>query len=253
MDNEYKNNSFKIVNDLVSKSERQILQNQLLKIANNLGADFNFDDVDKMWNYFKKENRKLGGAVYNGFKYLPIINKIAHSENMHKNLKKVCGIDNPALVDVNCRIDSSGEEKFLFDWHQDYWFSVSSTKAVVVWMPISGLNPSIGGLEIISSHQKNIKTYKTKQGTKYDSYADAFLIDDVIPYEDVKIIDQMDAGSALFFSFSSLHKSLPVLSKDKSRFTIQFRFADFDDKEFINNHYRPGQVTKESVVKSETK
>jgi hypothetical protein len=59
----------------------------------------------------------------------------------------------PALVDINCRIDSKDEQKYLFDWHQDYWFSVCSTNSIVVWIPIVNLTPEIGGLEIIENYQ----------------------------------------------------------------------------------------------------
>jgi hypothetical protein len=247
MDIGYKNNSYKIVDQLIQEREIKLLHSQLLKIGNNLDTALKFHDLDDMWNHFKLNDRRGGASIYNGFKYLPSISIIANSSRMKSSLKKICGINNPALIDINCRIDSSGEEKYLFDWHQDYWFSLSSRNAVVVWIPISGLEPSKGGLDIIPVDSDHVKIYKTKPGNKYDSYADAVLLEQEIPYDEAKKINHMDIGSALFFSFSSLHKSLPITSHDKSRFTVQLRFADFDDSEFISNQYRPGQVTKEST------
>ena len=50
---------------------------------------------------------------------------------------------------------------------------ISSKNAVVVWIPITGLKPSMGGLEIIPFQKDDLKIYKTKAGDKYESYADA--------------------------------------------------------------------------------
>lgn len=243
----YKDHNFQIIENTISKENISALTNELLDIGNNLDANNNFTDINELWNYYCKNNRSKGGAIYNGFKYLPSIHSIAYSDEMIINLKEICMVQSPALIDINCRIDSYEGEKFLFDWHQDYWFSVASKNAVVVWIPITGLDSTLGGLEIIPFNKDEIKIYNTKKGDKYNSYADAIKLNDSIPKEKALSITDIKTGSALFFSFSSLHKSLPVLNKSKSRFTIQLRFADFEDDEFIQNNYKPGQVKKDSI------
>ncbi len=243
----FKNHGFEIVEEAISSENISNVSNELLKIGNNLEDNNSFTNIDDLWNHYYERDRSKGGSIYNGFKFLPSISTIAYSNKMQSCLKDVCDIKNPALIDINCRIDSRGDEKYLFDWHQDYWFSVSSRNAVVVWIPITGLKPSLGGLEIIPFQKENLKIYKTKAGDKYNSYADAVKLDDKIPYDKALKIENMNVGSALFFSFSSLHKSLPITNKNRSRFTIQLRFVDFDDKEFISNHYKPGQVSQQSI------
>ena len=57
----------------------------------------------------------------------------------------------------------------------------------------------------------------------------------------------MAAGDALIFKFSLLHKSIPITSQNHSRFTIQLRFSDFEDVEFINNKFKPCVVNESST------
>ncbi len=243
----YDEHGFEIVDKVISNTNLLNVHDDLLNIGKNLEENKNFNDLDDLWNHFCKVDRSKGGALYNGFKFLPSIPAIAYSDDMQSKLQKICKIKHPALIDINCRIDSKGDEKFLFDWHQDYWFSVSSRNAAVVWIPITGLEPSLGGLEIIPFKSNDLKIYNTKAGDTYNSYADAVKLDDEIPSEKAVKVENIDMGSALFFSFSSLHKSLPITNKNRSRFTIQLRFVDYCDKEFISNNYKPGQVSKQTI------
>lgn len=219
----------------------------ILRMGNSLNSSLCFQDVDSLWNYYKKNDRGKASAIYNGFKYLASIQRLASSEAMHQHLHDLCGIRFPALVDVNCRIDSRGEEKYLFGWHQDYWFSVCSPRAVVVWLPITPLVPIIGGLELMGNPCTGGRILKTKPGGKYQSYADAVLLDDCLPALPVVRVDEMTQGDALFFRFDVLHRSIPIESEDQSRFTVQLRFADYNDVDFINANYRPGTVNSQVV------
>lgn len=219
---------------------------ELLSLGNIIGRPNVFTSLNAAWNHFRSTNRSLGGRLYNGFKYLPSIKQLATSSSMTQLLQQ-CGVAYPALIDINCRIDSSGEEKFLFDWHQDYWFSICSTNAVVVWIPLVGLDPDIGGLDIISNEHTGRRILKTRPGDKYDSYADAVLLDEALPSVESSRVDQMNAGDALCFGFNVLHRSLPVSSSSRSRFTVQLRFADFNDEQFISNNYRPGAVSSSAT------
>ena len=240
----YKENCYKVCKNVISIENIKKIQKELLKIGNNLVTAHKFNDIDNMWNSFRHNNRSGGELIYNALKYMPSVSLIANSNLIKTSLKNICGVKNPAIIDINCRIDSKNEEKYLFDWHQDFWFSASSSNVVVAWIPITNLDPSKGGLEIIPVHKDKIKIYRTKPGNKYYSYADAILLDDKIPTSRSKKISNISLGSALFFSFSSLHKSLPIINDNYSRFTIQIRYADFNDREFIQNKYKPRQVSK---------
>jgi ectoine hydroxylase-related dioxygenase (phytanoyl-CoA dioxygenase family) len=153
----------------------------------------------------------------------------------------------PSLIDINCRIDSSGEEKFLFDWHQDYWFSIASTQASVVWIPLVDVTPETGGLDVISNRATGGKIYKTAAGGQYNSYADAVVLDEPIPEQDAVVLDDVHAGDVVLFKFNLLHRSRAVTAAAHSRFTVQLRFCDFFDQEFLGHKFRPGTVKPDQI------
>jgi hypothetical protein len=244
----FQTDGFALKKNVIPISSLNVIQQELLSVAALLNGSNIFSDLDDSWNYHKKVNRRVAGKIYNAFKHLQSIKKLASSEPVEHFLRDVCNITAPALIDVNCRIDSYGEEKYLFGWHQDYWFSVSSTKAVVLWIPLSMLSPDVGGLELISNKFTGGRIFKTKQNTgKYNSYADAVILDDDIGHYPRTEISDMDLGDIACFAFNVLHKSLPISSTTKSRFTVQLRFADFQDTEFIGNDYKPGVVNENTV------
>ncbi|CAN1551063.1 Phytanoyl-CoA dioxygenase [Burkholderiaceae bacterium] len=207
-----------------------------------------FSSVDACWNYLTATDRALGGAFYNGFKRLPSVYQAAVSDGVLAQLRDVAGMQIPALVDVNCRIDSKDEDKYLFDWHQDYWFSVCSPDAVVVWIPVEPIHAGTGSLEIISNEWTNGRVFATRAGNAYNSYADAVVLDDEIPTAHAQsVTGDLSSGDALLFKFSMLHRSEAVSSSANSRFTIQLRFADMADAEFRRNFYKPGVVNSSQV------
>ena len=239
---------FFIKKNIVPTQYIMAVESELLLVANLLDSSNNLTNLDDSWNYHKSINRARAGQLYNAFKHLCSVHKLATSQELQSVLSNDCGIRVPALVDINCRIDSSGEEKYLFGWHQDYWFSVCSPKAVVVWIPVTGLSPENGGLEIISNKLTNSRIFKSKKNKDaYNSYADAVLIDENVQHYSSTKITKLEVGDAFLFSFDVLHKSLPVNSTSRSRFTIQLRFADFSDPEFTKNDYKPGIVSRNSV------
>lgn len=248
---DYFTDGYALLREVLEKPLLKAVQTELLQVSNLLASredsDSPFNDLDEAWNYHKSVDRSKASLLYNGFKYLPTVKKVAIADSLLSILKKICGVNLPALTDINCRIDSHGEEKFLFDWHQDYWFSCCSTKAVVVWIPVASIDLSIGGLELISNKHTNGRVLNVRAGSTYNTYADAILLDEPLPTDQTTKITDMCIGDILVFSFNTLHKSLPVDSLTRSRFTIQLRFADYADPQFIEEEYRTGTVTAQNV------
>ncbi len=243
----YHLDGFHLASDAIDIDCLRSVREELLAVGRLIDASLPFDSIDAMWNHHKAADRSKASLIYNAFKYLPSVNRLALSEQVTAQLRSLCNMQFPALVDINCRVDSCGESKYLFGWHQDYWFSVCSTQAAVVWIPVMDLDHSVGGLEVISNRHTGGRILKTRAGEQYNSYADAVLLDEALPTHEPTQIDAMRAGDALFFAFNLLHRSLPVVNEERSRFTIQLRFADFGDKQFIHEKYRPGTVTSGNV------
>lgn len=229
--------------NIVPKSAITSIKQELCSIANILDPKIDFDGLDDCWNYFKGNDRGKGRKIYNAFKRMISVNQLAVDEGILCTLRNKCSMKLPALVDVNCRIDSYGEDHYLFDWHQDYWFSGCSPHAMVVWIPVSSVPTECGGLEIIDTKSTAGKIFEYSAGTGlYNSYADAFQLNQDIKGLETDKLTNLSSGDAAFFSFAVLHRSLPVLSPIRSRFTIQLRFADFADSLFVDNEYKPNPV-----------
>lgn len=244
----FENSGYILMPGAINKQIIIDIQNELLEVSNLLEPQSKFNDINEMWNHNKKIDREKAGIIYNAFKHLQSVKKLAVSKQIEDVLIKVLSFSKPVVIDINCRIDSGGEERFLFDWHQDYWFSVCSPNAVVLWIPIVELCPDIGGLEIIDNKQTGGRIFKSIGGTgNYNSYADAVVLNESIDGLLATPIENMDIGDLLCFKFNTLHKSLPVKSTLRSRFTIQLRCVDLGDKEFIINKYKPGIVNKDNI------
>lgn len=241
----FEETGFSIFKNQVPADLIKSVQNELTYTANRI-ENKNFCDANEFWNWSKTNDREKGGVLYNGFKHLHSVHSLASSSHITDALAAI-GIKSPALIDINCRIDSIGEEKYLFGWHQDYWFSIASKNAVVVWIPIYEITHDLGGLDLISNEHTSGRIYKTTAGNKYNSYADAVLLNEEIPLDHAITVDNMSPTDILIFKFNLLHKSNQVTSKTRSRFTIQLRFADFDDSEFLGNDYKPGVVINKNV------
>ena len=155
---------------------------------------------------------------------------------------------------MNFRIDSHGEDRFLFGWHQDYWFSICSPAAIVAWIPLTDVRrDQNGGIELIPRDASQGRILKTRAGTAYNSYADAVVLDEPVPEGPFVSLD-LEAGDVLLFRFDVLHRSLPVRSAGRARWTLQVRFADLHDSAFRGENYKPGVVTSStSTYKERTK
>jgi len=230
--------------------DRQLIDDakaDLIRLAQSIDKDSAFDDLDACWNHFKHTNRANGGTFYNGFKFLPSIHRLSIAPGVLGKLAEIAGMRLPSLIDINCRIDSSGEEKYLFDWHQDYWFSIASTQAAVVWLPLVDVTEETGGLDIISNRATAGKIYRTAAGGEYNTYADAVVLDEPIPEAQAVTLTDVRAGDLVVFKFNVLHRSRAVSAATKSRFTVQLRFCDLFDQEFLGNKFRPGTVKPDQV------
>lgn len=204
-----------------------------------------FDDLDVMYADFKANSPEHTGLLYDACKRMMSINSLAFSPELIAQLR-LLGCRSPASIDVNFRIDSRKREKYLFGWHQDYWFSMGSRNGLVAWVPLTDVSEETGGLEVISSEASGRKLYDVRPGTVFNSYADAIELDEPIP-DQAAVPIRVAAGDALVFRFDVLHRSLPVLSDTRNRWTLQARFADFSDAEFRQRGFRPASVSKGSV------
>ena len=202
--------------------------------------------IDEVWMQLARRDRALAGQLYDAVKHSIALRQISVSPQLLAVLRQAMGSDAIGLVDLNVRIDAPNEDKFLFAWHQDYWFSICSPQALVAWIPLVQLDGEKGGIEVISNSETGGRICKVKRSPVYESYSNSILIDE--PVNDQMMRQAFpDLGDALLFKFNVLHKSMRNSSKTSCRWTLQLRFASFEDEEFRKEKYRAGVVTAQKI------
>ena len=234
---------FRLLRGVLPPAAVQAAQASLLEVAERLGGPST--TLDQAWTHFKLEDRSRGSLLYNAAKLLPQVHNLALAPELLAALHAQ-GVVQPALVDVNFRIDSQGEDRFLFGWHQDYWFSMCSPCALVAWIPLAEVNEANGGVELMSVADTGGRILKTAPGGAYASYADAVRLDEPVPAGRTHRFT-LDPGDVLLFRFDVLHRSLPVASPTAARWTLQARFADLADPDFLAVGYKPAQVRPDHI------
>ena len=113
--------------------------------------------------------------------------------------------------------------------HQDWRSIQGSLNCIVIWIPIAELNDKMGNIEYYpSSHlQGLLPTLKHSWYRKVD-----FSLSKKIKIKK----DRIKKGDAFFFSSFLIHKS--AINKDnKIRVSLQFRYNDIEDKDYIRRGY----------------
>ncbi|MBA4015777.1 MAG: hypothetical protein C0483_01175 [Pirellula sp.] len=246
----YQRHGFVLARGLIASAAVEQARGELLRAASIIDPEIAREsilDIDAAWQFLVKKDRSLGGLLYNAAKLLPAVQALASSQALIEGVRSIAGFRSPAIVDVNMRIDAPNEGKYLFSWHQDYWFSICSPRSLVAWIPLTDLDDETGGVEVLSLEQSQGRIYRVRAAENYHSYSDSIVLDEPLNASEA-VRPVLSAGDVLFFRFDVLHRSRANLSQDRNRWTVQVRFADLEDPEFRRESFRPGVVTKDKIT-----
>lgn len=116
--------------------------------------------------YLSERERKneLTSAIYELLPSIPELYRFATSEQMISFVEGL-GVESPSLGTLPViRIDRPGEEFRSTPWHQDYWFSFSSLKSIVVWIPLGHISKVMGWLSVIpGSHKEGFRPFRERR------------------------------------------------------------------------------------------
>ena len=200
----------------------------------HLGHKLGAKDVQTIDDAWFNLDRIRAAQLYNAMKRHPLLYTLAAD---------LAPTDH-AVVDINFRIDAPGEDKFLFDWHQDVWYSMCSTNAVVAWIPLVTTDDELGGVELVPGPNR---IYRARRGKlPYSSYANAVVLDEEVDVSKA-VRPHVNAGEVLFFRFNVLHRSVPNVADHRCRWTVQVRYCSYDDPQFRDHNFKPGIVTENYV------
>lgn len=128
------------------------------------------------------------------------------------------------------RADMPDDEKWSFPPHQDYPFNRGSLNSITIWIPFQDTPDNIGPLNVVPASHND--------GERAEN--NSLLINP--PTDNLYKSVPMKTGDLLVFSQFLIHKSGRNCS-DKIRFSLQVRFNDLSQPEFIRRKFA---VKKES-------
>jgi ectoine hydroxylase-related dioxygenase (phytanoyl-CoA dioxygenase family) len=177
-----------------------------------------------------KIDRTLVSCLYDAGPRLLPVHQLAVDSRMVELAKLMTGTALLASSDINAmRIDLPNEDKYLFDWHQDYPYVLDSLDGIVFWVPLQGVDEENGCLSLaVGSHQLGLLKMavsdpdnRANNRTKSMRIADPSVID---RYTKVQL--PLKFGDALAFNTLLIHASGPNRS-EQARCTLQFRYGNF--------------------------
>jgi ectoine hydroxylase-related dioxygenase (phytanoyl-CoA dioxygenase family) len=177
-----------------------------------------------------RTHRKLVSHLYDAGRRLLPVHQLSVDRRLVDLARALIGTDVLAASDINAmRIDLPREDKYLFDWHQDYPYVLDSLDGVVFWIPLQDVDEINGCLTLApGSHKLGLQKMvlvdpdnrqKTRQKSMRIAGSDAI---DRLPQ--VRVPARV--GDVLVFSTLLLHASGPNKSS-RARFTLQIRFGNF--------------------------
>lgn len=201
------------------------------------------DDIDTLFNSLCKANRKLGGDIYDHVKELPEFTQMMSHENILGVAKKILTKNTVQIATSQCvfRIDRPEEDKYGFGWHQDYWYNCLTPDAVTCWYPLTEVTQNEGALQLLrGSHSKLLPVEVPDPNNSAGNMALIFKFPDSYKMNEADIITApVKPGDALFFHSYLLHKS-GLNRSNRSRWSVQYRYADFLSEEYTKRGWRHG-------------
>jgi ectoine hydroxylase-related dioxygenase (phytanoyl-CoA dioxygenase family) len=129
------------------------------------------------------------------------------------------------------RTDMPGDEQYMQPWHQDWRYGQGSANAVTIWTPLRDVGVENGTIDVMPrTHLLGYLETEERSNPRRFSIVDP-LIDD-IPYEPA----EMRLGEAIVFSQLLVHRS-GMNTSGRARVTIQTRFSDAAEPEFVRNGF----------------
>lgn len=199
------------------------------------------DEKSLMWMF---ENDRDGlGAIYRSLRHLPSLQKLllgADIEALYRTLY-------PEVTFINLcpytgtRLDFKGEEKYLFDWHQDYHYIQLSFDSLVYWFPLTPLDAS-GGIEILEgSHKHGLLSAKLidPMNKNRNGAHTLSIAHNVKPDMYNRVKPKASIGDLIVFSTLTVHRSQPQIDRD-FRVTTQFRLGNFGNQDAILRNWPVG-------------
>lgn len=134
------------------------------------------------------------------------------------------------------RIDGRQTEQSRFDWHQDYLYNMLSRDALTFWIPLSDIDPGVGGLAFAPNPNRDI--FPVRVNAEPSAHNPNRL-----PLQDLErhsqrwereacVLNHAQAGDLILFDATVLHRSQAAVD-DRFRFVANGRIGNALDPELL--------------------
>ena len=240
MKDKYFDNGYVLLKDFLDK---EIIEKILQDAKSIFQLQFDYLNLDSNFN----ENLKT--LFKNHFQiFIDCGKQIQHIISLHKlslddkilTLINSLGIEKPNIstrpVLYFNHPDLAKEKSYhTVDAHQDWRSMQSSLDSLVIWIPLTNIDKSLGALQIIpKSHLFGLKTIEVVNG---------FGMVDIDNYKDEFIDVEVKQGDILVFSSFLIHRS-GNNSSDQPRWSCHFRYNNLKEKTFIERGFPHNYIYK---------
>ena len=240
MKDKYFDNGYLLLKDFLDK---EIIEKILQDAKSIFQLQFDYLNLDSNFN----ENLKT--LFKNHFQvFIDCGKQIQHLISLHKlslddkilTLINSLGIEKPNIstrpVLYFNHPDLAKEKSYhTVDAHQDWRSMQSSLDSLVIWIPLTNIDKSLGALQIIpKSHLFGLKTNEVVNG---------FGMVDTDIYDDEFIDVEVKQGDILVFSSFLIHRS-GNNSSGQPRWSCHFRYNNLKESTFIKRGFPHNYIYK---------
>lgn len=247
----FKEQGFALVEGLISENVLEEVERyvqQLIYLQGQRAGLFGENswetlDIESLYEALALADPGRSGAVYRAGRMLPPLHAFASSKLILDLVGILLQTD---VLSVNpftaLRMDRRADERYLFDWHQDYPYTQGSEGGTVLWGSLRDLDESDGGIALIpGSHKRGIQPVRIvdpnnqmKNGAAAMAFADSSWADSQMAYH-----FRVKKGQLLVFSNLLVHRSVPM-ERGSVRWSFQVRHGSFDDHSAVNRLWPQG-------------
>jgi len=205
--------------------------------------NFSPDTFDAGYQKLIAADRLYGGEVYDGVKQIPAFIRLVSNPLHERIFSELRANSNPAVAagGYGIRIDNPYEEKFKANWHQEYPAQLRSPDGIVYWTPLIPVTPELGPVELcLGSHRDGpvpVLTRDSRNLEKRGAYSLTLENEPELLARYEHIAPLTSPGDLIVIDFLTLHASGDNHT-DRSRWTIQFRYFNFNDATGIRHGWK---------------
>ena len=191
------------------------------------------DTFDSGYTSLIKQNRSLGGEIYDLVKQIPAFMRLISHPRADALFREMRQTETSGIgaASYGIRIDNPNEDKFRSHWHQEFLFQPQSLDGIVFWTPLLPITEDLGPVIVLpKSHKDGLCQYS--KGTTYADKSGAYQIgihneDSVVAGYD-HIAPMTNPGDLLLMDFLTIHGS-GLNRSGRSRWSVQNRFFNYAD------------------------